>query len=65
MHTSRSSSAQTEDERIFATRMHNFLLLGFEESDADMLAASDVDWHEVERLVRLGCPPELAAQIVL
>jgi hypothetical protein len=26
--------------------------------------APDVDWHEVERLVKRGCPPELALAIV-
>ncbi len=26
--------------------------------------ASDVDWHEVERLVERGCPPELALAIL-
>ena len=27
-------------------------------------AAGYVDWHEVARLVRRGCPPRLALQIV-
>ena len=30
-----------------------------------VIFAPDVDWHEVEHLVKRGCPPELALAIVL
>jgi hypothetical protein len=58
-------AAQTEQDRVFASRMHNFLVLGFNMSDANRLAGSNVDWHEVERLLRAGCPLDLALKIVL
>jgi hypothetical protein len=28
------------------------------------VAADNVDWHQIARLVQCGCPPELALRIV-
>ncbi len=41
-----------------------FERLGFDEWTAELLADHGVDYHKVEDLIRDGCPPELAAEIV-
>jgi hypothetical protein len=47
-------------------RVEMLVELGFTPEDAAYLAAvRDLDWHEAERLVRLGCPSELVLEILM
>jgi hypothetical protein len=52
-----------EDARIYAWRVEQLAGLGLSQVIASAVA-SFVDWHEIDRLVDLGCPPELALEIV-
>ena len=45
--------------------MHVLLGVGFPTHLVERLAASDVDLHEAVELVRNGCRPETAAEILL
>lgn len=49
--------------RVFEWRRERLQALGFPSRAATRLALSDIDVHELERLIRHGCPPELAARI--
>jgi hypothetical protein len=40
------------------------LQLGVPEEDALVLARAGVSWHDVERLVKRGCPPELVVRVL-
>jgi hypothetical protein len=51
-----------EDERVYAWRVEQLAKLGLSTMIADAVA-NLVDWHEVDRLVQKGCPPELALEI--
>jgi hypothetical protein len=55
------------DEKIVDWRLLCFLRLGFSQLDASALAVRrDVDRHFVEhRLIRRGCPPRLAMEVLL
>ena len=52
-----------EDTAVAEWRAGQLERLGVSRLLARILAP-DVDWHEVERLVKRGCPPELALAIV-
>ncbi len=57
---------ETERERIERWRAGELERAGFESAAAAMLAARfDVDLHDALDLVRAGCDPELALQILL
>ena len=57
---------ETEQERIERWRAHELERAGFETSAAALLAARhDVDLHYPIDLLRNGCEPELALQILL
>ena len=57
---------ETEQERIERWRAHELERAGFEASAAALLAArNDVDLHYAIDLLRNGCEPELALQILL
>jgi hypothetical protein len=45
-------------------RVTQLTRLGIPWSLAQCAAADQVDWHQVARLVRRGCPPRLALRIV-
>jgi hypothetical protein len=45
-------------------RMRHLASLGFSRSRAAELAVSDIDIGELERLVGMGCPAEVAVAIV-
>jgi hypothetical protein len=51
-----------EEERVYAWRVEQLAKLGLSSMIADAVA-NLVDWHEVDRLVQKGCPPELALEI--
>ncbi len=52
-----------EDAAVAEWRASQLERLGVSRLLAGIFAA-EVDWHEVERLVKRGCPPELALAIV-
>jgi len=57
---------ETEQERIQRWRAGELERAGFQQAAASMLAARfDVDLHDAIALVRAGCDPELALQILL
>jgi hypothetical protein len=56
----------TEKERIERWRAEELERAGFEPTAASLLAGRmDVDLHEAIDLVRRGCAPELALEILL
>jgi hypothetical protein len=57
---------ETEQERIQRWRAGELVRVGFEPAAAAAIAARfDVDLHDAIALVRAGCEPELALQILL
>jgi hypothetical protein len=52
-----------DDLLVQEWRVRQLTRLGFPWSLAQA-AAGHVDWHQVAKLVRHGCPPRLALQIV-
>jgi hypothetical protein len=57
---------ETEQERISRWRAEELERAGFEATAASLLAArTDVDLHYAIDLLRNGCSPELALQILL
>lgn len=52
-----------EHVRVFDWRRQRLEALGFPTRAATRLALSEVDLNELERLIRRGCSPELAARI--
>jgi hypothetical protein len=55
---------ERELDRVLAWRKERLLALGVIEHRADKLAPTDVDLHELERLIAGGCPPEIAVRIL-
>jgi hypothetical protein len=57
---------ETEDERVFWWRAERLVRAGYDERLAHKLALrSSVDLHRAVDLVRRGCPPQTAADILL
>ena len=57
---------ETESERVERWRTDELLRVGFDFETAVLLAAeSEVDLHGALDLVARGCPPDLAARILL
>jgi hypothetical protein len=57
--------AETEAERVLRWRAQELVRAGFDAETAEELASrNDVDLHRAVELVELGCPAELAAQIL-
>jgi hypothetical protein len=54
-----------EEHRVRRWRLEQFLGLGFDLASSAVMAAEPVDLASARKLVRLGCPLELAAQILL
>lgn len=54
-----------ERTKVESWRMHVLLEAGFPAHLVERLAASEVDLHEAVELVRSGCRPETAAEILL
>lgn len=52
-----------DDLRVVGWRTERLLALGYELREAARLAFSQVDIHELERLVETGCPLETAVRI--
>jgi hypothetical protein len=65
-HSTEIASVETEEERVFSWRHASLLAGGYDGRLAFKLALrSDVDLHLALRLRRDGCPPALAARILL
>ena len=57
---------ETEAERVFAWRYGELLRAGFDQRLAYKLALrTDIDLHRATNLVGRGCPPRMAAEILL
>jgi hypothetical protein len=57
---------ETERERIARWRKEELERAGFERAAASLVAARlDVDLHRATDLLRAGCSPELALEILL
>ena len=52
-----------DDLAIVGWRTERLLALGYELREAAFLALSQVDVHELERLIASGCPPATAVRI--
>jgi hypothetical protein len=52
-----------EELLVHTWRVSRLILLGIPESAAEIYA-DRLDWHQVARLVRRGCPPLLALRII-
>lgn len=39
--------------------------VGISPEDAGYLTEAGISWHEVERLIRLGCRPDMIVEILL
>jgi len=57
-------NAAVESEVVHAWRVSQLVRLGLASLVADAIA-DQVDWHEVAKLVRRGCPASLAVAIVV
>jgi len=57
---------ETETERVERWRMEELLRVGFDLESATLLASElEIDLHGATDLVERGCPPDLAARILL
>ncbi len=52
-----------DDLRVLHWRSERLVALGYERREVAFLAVSQVDIHELERLIGKGCPRETAVQI--
>ena len=58
-----SQGTEEESDVVHAWRVSQLVRLGLASSVADAVA-DKIDWHEVAKLVRRGCPASLAVAIV-
>jgi hypothetical protein len=56
---------QTERDKVAGWRLHVLMEAGYPVSLAERLAHSDADLHSAVELVRQGCEPKTAAEILL
>jgi hypothetical protein len=56
---------QAEELRIREWRFEQFTQLGFDCTRAALMAQTKVDLAQARRLIRLGCPLDTAARILL
>jgi len=61
--TPRHEAIDDDDLLVHEWRVRQLTRLGIPGSPAQA-AADHVDWHQVAKLVRRGCPPRLALQII-
>jgi hypothetical protein len=52
-----------DDLNVLHWRTERLIDLGYSRRKAARLAATSVDTHELERLIRMGCPPDTAVRI--
>jgi len=62
-----TQTAETYDERVKVEtwRLHVLMEAGFPVPLAERVAHSNADLHRAVALVRAGCSPELAAEILI
>ena len=53
-----------EDAGVFLWRFQRSLEMGFGKPMADRIAITQIDLHELERLISLGCPRRTAYRIL-
>ncbi len=58
-------SPSDERAKVEGWRLHVLVEAGYPSELAQQLAASEVDLHSATALVETGCPPEVAARILL
>jgi hypothetical protein len=59
-------AVETEAERVERWRLHVLVEAGFEAPDAEAIAKrADIDLHEAVNLLRRGCAPGTALEILL
>jgi hypothetical protein len=56
---------QSERAKVESWRLHVLIEAGFPLPLAERIAASEADLHRAVRLLRSGCSPETAAEILL
>ena len=56
---------QTEREKVASWRLHVLMEAGYPLPLAERIAGSEADLHRAVELVRRGCAPETAAEILL
>ena len=49
--------------QLIEHRLFQAIRLGFGIDEAETIAASSVDLHDLERLIDLGCPHDIALEI--
>lgn len=54
-----------ELQRLVEHRLDFALRLGFPLEDAELIASSSCDLHEIEGLIKKGCPVNVVLRIVL
>ncbi len=62
-----TQTAETYDERVKVEswRLHVLMEAGYPVALAERVAHSNADLHRAVALVRAGCAPELAAEILI
>jgi protein involved in temperature-dependent protein secretion len=62
-----TQTAETYDERVKVEswRLHVLMEAGYPVPLAERVAHSNADLHQAVALVRAGCAPELAAEILI
>ena len=60
-----SDASNSEEDCVLRWRDEQFRALGFEPSEALVLAVSKADLHEARALIAAGCTLPLAAKILL
>jgi predicted component of type VI protein secretion system len=61
--TADNRAIDREDSVVHRWRVSQLTRLGVPGLQAEVYA-DRIDWHQIARLVRRGCPPELALRIV-
>lgn len=55
----------SDAEKVYAWKVEQLSRLGYPPARAAVLADRGIDVHQLARLIRHGCPPDLAVKIVL
>lgn len=59
------ANLETERSKVEGWRLHILIEAGYPLPLAEKLAASDADLHTAVALVKSGCKPKIAAEILL
>ena len=60
-----AEQAQNEREKVAGWRLHTLIEAGYPLPLAEKLAHSEADLHTAVELIRRGCEPKTAAEILL